>query len=195
MKGKRLLVCAAVLAGIVGILLISNTVMADYETAEYELIERDGKFEVRDYQPIVVVTTKMARGEDDGSFGRLFKYISGSNEKEQKIAMTTPVFMPADADGKTEEMQFVVPEEVAKKGPPMPESSSVKIKKRAGGKFAVLRFRGRASDTDRKEQLSVLNGILNEKGLSSSSAPIFAGYDPPWTPGPMRRNEVLLKLN
>ena len=23
----------------------------------------------------------------------------------------------------------------------------------------------------------------------------FAGYDPPWTPGPLRRNEILIRLN
>jgi hypothetical protein len=35
---------------------------------------------------------------------------------------------------------------------------------------------------------------MSQKGLAGDDVE-FAGYDPPWTPGPLRRNEVLIRLN
>jgi hypothetical protein len=35
---------------------------------------------------------------------------------------------------------------------------------------------------------------MNDKGLTGDGDAEFAGYDPPWTPGPFRRNEILIRL-
>ena len=59
------------------------------------MVRSAGKFELRDYPALTVVETTMAqhRHGADGSFNRLFTFITGRNEAKQKIAMTTPVFM------------------------------------------------------------------------------------------------------
>ncbi len=80
-----LLVAAVVLAGCKGS-------RKGYESAPYRVLESDGKFELRDYPALAVVETPM-RGDSGSSFQRLFRYISGLNTGDQKIAMTTPVFM------------------------------------------------------------------------------------------------------
>ena len=170
------------------------TSRAGYETARYEVVKKDGNFEVRDYEPLVVVTTPMTGDAQNQSFGRLFKYISGGNTGEQKIEMTTPVFMPATSEGNSAEMQFVVPASVAKSGAPNPADPSVKLAKMSGGKYAALRYSGRSTEAERNEKLAELRVKLSDLDLESSGNAIFAGYDPPWTPAPMRRNEVLLKL-
>lgn len=170
------------------------TSRAGYETASYEVEKKSGKFEVRLYKSHTVVTAPMKDGSQNGSFGKLFQYISGSNEKEQKIAMTTPVFMPATSSGSTREMQFVVPDKVAKAGAPAPKDSSVSLKKMSGGKYAALRYSGRGDAAARKKKLEELKGLIKAEGLTASGSPIFAGYDPPWTPGPLRRNEILLRV-
>jgi len=47
-------------------------------------------------------------GKDaDGSFMRLFRFITGKNETKQKTAMTTPVFMSGSGSNAT--MAFVLP--------------------------------------------------------------------------------------
>lgn len=170
------------------------TSRAGYETASYKVEKKSGKFEIRQYASMTVVTAPMNGNSQNGSFGKLFQYISGSNEGEQKIAMTTPVFMPADSSGRTKEMQFVVPGDVAKKGAPSPKDKSVRLKSMSGGKYAALRFSGRSGSADRKKKLAELKALIKAEGLSVSGSPIFAGYDPPWTPGPMRRNEVLVRV-
>ena len=35
---------------------------------------------------------------------------------------------------------------------------------------------------------------MEDNGLIGHDDAEFAGYDPPWTPGPFRRNEVLIRL-
>ncbi len=170
------------------------TSRAGYETAAYEVEKKSGKFEIRKYAGMTVVTAPMKGGSPNGSFGKLFQYISGSNEASRKISMTTPVFMPADGTGTTSEMQFVVPADVAKEGAPAPMDPSVKLKSRNGGKYAALRYAGRSGAADRKKKLAELKALIKAEGLTASGAPVYAGYDPPWTPGPMRRNEVLMRV-
>lgn len=180
---------------LVGSIAFVVTSKAGYETASYKVEKKSGKFEVRQYASHTVVTAPMNGNSQNGSFGKLFQYISGSNEAGQKIAMTTPVFMPADSSGNTKEMQFVVPGDVAKGGAPSPKDKSVKLKRMSGGKYAALRFSGRSSAADRKKKLTELKALIKAEGLTASGAPIFAGYNPPWTPGMMRRNEVMMRVN
>ncbi len=68
------------------------TARSAYESAEYTVLESDSPFETREYPDLMMATTNMqfeSQG-DDGSFMRLFRYISGGNEREQKVAMTIP---------------------------------------------------------------------------------------------------------
>lgn len=53
-----------------------------YETAEYKVIQAEGNFEVREYPDLMLVatTTKLDAQGRDGSFMKLFGYISGENE-------------------------------------------------------------------------------------------------------------------
>ena len=94
----------------VGVLTACTTSRAGYESAAYEAKMTDGSFELREYPEFSIASTKDG-GDGDQAFMRLFRYIGGANEAEQKIAMTTPVFMDESAGGK--EMSFVLPKDVA----------------------------------------------------------------------------------
>src|SRR5512136_1394639 len=95
------------------ILVGCQATRAGYESAPYKLVRSDGKFQVRDYPALTVVETPMggSRSGDDGSFMRLFRFITGSNEAKQKISMTTPVFMSGSESNAT--MTFVMPAKLA----------------------------------------------------------------------------------
>ena len=95
---------------IVGLALVGCKVTrSGYESAPYEAVRTQGKFQVRDYPALTVVETAMtgSRNGDDGSFMRLFRFITGGNEAKQKIAMTTPVFMSGGETNAT--MAVVLP--------------------------------------------------------------------------------------
>jgi DNA gyrase inhibitor GyrI len=190
---------AAVL--IIGVFVLSKTTRGGYETAQYTVIESEGGFEVREYPDLMLVatTTKIDAEGRDGSFMKLFRYISGANESDQKISMTTPVFMESDKADSQVQMGFVMPKEVATEGVPTPTGADVDVRKRTGGRFAVLRFSGRISAKLAKESEAKLRAWMETKGLaaddvSETSGVEVASYDPPFTPGPLRRNEVLIRL-
>ena len=172
------------------------TSRTSYEAAEYQVVESEGAFEIRQYPELVVAATNMefeAQG-DDGSFMRLFRYISGDNEADQKIAMTVPVFMEPEGENAQGKMAFVLPQETARQGAPSPAATSVDVEKRAAGEYAVYRFSGRMDRQAMKTAEAKLRDWLSAKDLKIVDDLETAGYDPPWTPGPFRRNEVLLRV-
>ena len=167
-----------------------------YESAEYTVLEADGSFEVREYPELMLVTTatKFQSQGNDGSFGRLFRYISGGNDDDRKVAMTTPVFMEPE-NGETDgQMGFVIPKKVAAEAIPNPSSEKLQIRKRTGGRFAVLRFAGRMNHEVQTTMEDKLGKWMDAQGLTGVESVEFAGYDPPWTPGFLRRNEILIRL-
>ncbi len=189
------------LTAVAGLVLISvlgwnMTARAAYETAQYEVIEKDGNIEIRQYPDLMLASVDTGEGSQkrDGSFMKLFRYISGANIAEQKIAMTTPVFMEDEQARSPGKMGFVLPQDVAAAGIPAPEATDVTIRKRCGGRFAVIRFAGKLNSVMAREKEAELRKWLDAKGIAGEEFAESAGYDAPFTPGPLRRNEVLIRL-
>ena len=202
MKRKTMIYFSAmVIFVLAGIFAWNTMARAAYESAEYKVVESDGKFEVREYPDLMLVATKTkldAQGRD-GSFMKLFRYISGANEADKKISMTTPVFMENDKADSAVQMGFVMPKDITVEGVPAPTGEGVDVRKRPGGRFAVLRFSGQLTTKSAKESETKLRTWMATKGLVAddsveSSGVETASYDPPFTPGPLRRNEVLIRL-
>ncbi len=216
MRKRMVYVVSIAVLVVIGVFAGNKTARAGYESAEYKVVEAEGKFEIREYPDLMLVatTTKIDAQGRDGSFMKLFRYISGANESKQKISMTTPVFMENDKAGSEVQMGFVMPKEVAVQGVPTPTGPDVDVRKRAGGRFAVLRFSGRLNAKLAKESEAKLRAWMKTKGLVADDSPNTseahnpeadiaetqssgveaASYDPPFTPGPLRRNEVLIRL-
>ncbi len=188
---KIILVTFAILALCTTVYMVSFN---EYETADYKVVTEDGSFEVRDYKPMLLVSTTMDGSEmrNDSAFGRLFRYISGSNEDRQKIAMTSPVFS-TNSDSKFW-MSFVVPKDVANEGAPKPMDERVKLEEMKGGKFAAYRYSGYSNYSKNEKAKQKLMEWVKEKGYKTKGEILSAGYDAPGTPARFRRNEVLIKL-
>lgn len=201
MNYKRMIYIGTIaLFALVGVFAWNMMARSAYESAEYKVVESDGKFEVREYPDLMLVatTTKLEAQGRDGSFMQLFSYISGANVTKQKISMTTPVFMENDLDSSVQ-MGFVMPKEVAIQGVPKPTGEQVDVRKRVGGRFAVVRFPGQITSKLAKESEAKLRAWMETKGLVADDSAEgrgveTAGYDPPFTPTPLRRNEVLIRL-
>ena len=87
--------------GLMAFLLFSFNLMAQkYETQEFKVLNDSEEFELRYYPPVMKI-------QSDNDFGSLFRYISGRNSSNTKIAMTTPVYM-GDGQG-NQVMEFVLP--------------------------------------------------------------------------------------
>lgn len=158
------------------------------ETPDYKVLSQDGKFEVREYPALTLVRTTSG----DGDFMRLFRYISGGNEAEQKIAMTAPVLMKHE--GEDTGMSFIVPKDVAAGKVPAPKDAAVEMDDLPAGRFAVYRYSGGRNEANEQEALGKLRAWVDRQGLEVEGEPLFGYYDPPWIPPFMRRNEVMLRV-
>ncbi|CAN5902163.1 heme-binding protein [soil metagenome] len=169
-----------------------STSRAATETPEYKVIRTDGKIEIRDYTALTIATTPMAEDGMNGGFGQLFRFITGNNESKEKIEMTSPVLITTAADKKT--MSFIMPKGTAEKGVPKPAGETVTLGKLDAARFVAWRFSGERSTENEKAAIAAINAWLLEQKIEGKGQPMFAYYDPPWTPIPMRRNEVMIQI-
>jgi hypothetical protein len=163
-----------------------------YETPDYKIVDKEGSFEIRDYPSLTIVSTLMQKRGEDGSFMRLFRFISGRNEGSEKISMTTPVLLTGTESGA---MSFIVPKTVVERGVPAPSSPDVTLSTKPPARYAVFRFSGSGKPAPSESAAKKLLAWAGAKNLPVNEAPIYAYYNPPWTPNFMRRNEVLLRLD
>jgi DNA gyrase inhibitor GyrI len=183
-----------IVAGVAVVLILIGAgcaaVRGGYASAPYRLVRSQGKFQVRDYPALVLVQTPMQA--TNGSFMRLFHYIDRQNSAQQKISMTTPVFMTRGPTNDT--MAFVLPAGLALDRAPKPADETVNLQAMPAGRFAVLRFSGGRNARREAAALDDLQNWLQQESLTPAGGPIYGYFDPPWTPSFLRRNEVMLRL-
>ena len=170
-------------------ILIYSNVMA-IEEANYEIIEKNDIYEIRKYSDRLAVET-MTSGIDS-NFRKLFNYISGRNDTQEKIKMTTPVTQ-VEKNGNMS-MQFYLPSKFNSQNVPNPSRDDVRIINIEGGYYAVLRYSGRASDRNFLKHKQILEKQLQINNISIISPPIRATYDSPFTLPMNRRNEAMFKV-
>ena len=169
-----------------------STSRAATETPEYKVIRSDGKFEIRDYPALTLAGTAMDGSDMNSGFRQLFRFITGTNETSEKIEMTTPVLIGSESGKKT--MSFIMPGKTIGKGVPKPSNEKVALGKMEPSRFAVQRFDGGRSTENETKAVARLKEWLEAEKLTAKGEPMFAYYDPPWTPVFMRRNEVMIRI-
>ncbi|MCX6878409.1 MAG: heme-binding protein [Verrucomicrobia bacterium] len=177
---------------LIAFLLVSNS-RAATETPVYKVVRAAGKFEIRDYPGLTVATTPMGGDGMNGSFMKLFRFITGDNDGAEKLTMTSPVLIDTAKGQRT--MSFIMPKMAVEKGVPKPAGDSVTLGKIEAARFAVLRFGGGRTKANEQAAIAKLKTWLTEQKLTARGEPRFAYYDPPWTPVFMRRNEVLIRID
>lgn len=184
-----------VLLACLGLSIGSLPAMAIEEPA-FKSVLREGDFELRDYAPYLVAETRVKAGfEDAGSiaFSRLFGFISGRNEGSQKISMTAPV-RQGPADGGDQLVAFVVPSSFTRASVPQPSDPQVAIREEPARRLAVLRYSGRWTETRFREHEQRLIEWIGRHSLKATGPAIYARYNAPFVPWPLRRNEVLIPV-
>ena len=162
-----------------------------YEEAKYEVLKKNEIFEIRKYSDRLAIETEISN--QGSSFRKLFNYISGNNEDNEEIKMTTPVTQVEKKGNMT--MQFYLPSKFNKDNAPSPSNSDVKILNIKGGYYAVITYSGRASDKNFIKNKSILENELKKEDISILSPPIKATYDGPFTLPMRRRNEAMFKID
>jgi hypothetical protein len=91
-------------------------------------------------------------------------------------------------------MSFIMPKVTVEKGVPTPAGGSVRLGKVDAARFAVLRFPGGRSAENEAKAIAKLKEWLAAQKIEGRGEPVFAYYDPPWTPTFLRRNEVMVRV-
>jgi len=198
------------------VLLLLGITFSSFATAiekpEYEVILVDGALEYRRYESYIIAETKILAVENwkDASnegFRRLFDYISGDNNGEEKIAMTAPVqqsklqaeevqFSQAEplADGSGWKVGFMLPSSYSMTDAPVPEDKRIELRVVPKKLVAAIRYSGRWTTRNFDKHESRLMLALAEQGIEVLGLPETAFYNPPFVPPFMRRNEILVEV-
>jgi hypothetical protein len=180
------------------------------EEASYNVVVKDEKFEVRDYSAHVLAETLVDGDlEKAGSkaFDRLFRYISGDNQSRNKVAMTAPVSQerarekikmtaPVSQQRVQEKwaVSFMMPAAYTLETLPVPSNPAVTLRQVPARRMAVVRYSGFWSEARYLEHKLKLESWIRAKGLTAAGDPVWARYNPPFTPWFMRRNEILIPV-
>lgn len=204
-----LVVGAVVLAGVLYIGV--NTV--GLEQPGYRVVfEADG-IEYRQYEPYLVSETVIEaassyKAAGNEGFRRLFRYISGGNSGENKIAMTVPVAQTAPSEkiamtapvqqtefGEGWRVAFMLPSQYTLDTAPKPTDSRVTIREIPGRLTAVSRYSGRWTAANYEKKRAVLLAALEQAAVTPVGDVQSALYNGPFTPPFLRRNEVVVEID
>jgi len=181
------------------------------EETKYKLISKTKNFELRDYPPHIVAETEVdGTLEDAGNkaFNRLFDYISGKNRSREKIAMTAPVSQEPSSEKiamtapvgqqRTEEgwvVSFTMPMLYTLDNLPVPEDPDVRLRQMPARRMASVRYSGTWSEKRYLRYLQELESWIQKNGFRILGEPVWARYNPPFTPWFLRRNEILIPVD
>jgi len=168
------------------------------ETVAYDVTRTIGEIEFRRY-PELILASVMDTGDDSG-FSLLFRYITGNNQARGKLPMTSPVItskkIPMTSPVVSDEgsISFVLPAGMRRDDVPDPLDDRVRITTLPPRDVAVVRFSGYAKEEEVRNATRRLLDGLEGAGISTQGQVYLMRYNPPWTPGFLRRNEVAIEV-
>ena len=209
---------ALALAGAAFVGLASAPAIAEEEQPVYETLVEEDRFEVRQYEPMLVaeVTHRGERGRAlNAGFRRLAAYIfaqerpgreKGEAENEaiamtspvivdqtEEIAMTSPVIQDPGREGAWR-TRFVMPRKFTLET--LPEAAEdITLTEVPARRMAVVRFAGLSSSRNLERAEEILRDWMTGQGIEAIGAPEYAFYDSPMVPPRYRRNEVLIPVS
>ncbi len=187
---------------IIGIVLLAFIVIQvfafksqrDIEMYPYTVKKKYDTFEIRSYDATLFTSVKLSTNQyknaSSSGFRILAGYIFGGNDRNEKIAMTSPVSMSLE-DSMT--MMFMVPKKYKKDMLPQPNESQIKFTEEPAKVVAAITFGGWANDQKIQEYKQKLIAALDKEGIAYTNKFYLLGYNPPFELV-NRRNEVIVEL-
>lgn len=167
--------------------------MGLYETLRYIVIKKQKNIEIRQYDTFLLASTRTIPNKRlDSGFMNVFNYISGHNQAEEKISMTTPVISYQEDENLI--TGFYVPKKYGLHSVPKPMDDQVFIKENLSSLYVVIRFRGRWNNDNFDKADRVLLDYMKENQLQPLSFRMILRYQPPFVPGFLRRNEIAYRI-
>lgn len=183
------------MAAVIGLIGVWYVQTRNVEIARYEVLQADGAVELRAYPPLIVAEVTRAGSRDQAvraGFGPLARYIFAQERGGEKIAMTAPVTQTSA--GSSWAVRFIMPSGYTLDRLPKPSGGDVKLVQLPPSRRAAIRFSGWWSDALFTEKNAELLAWMAKHDLAPVGQPTFAYYNDPFTPGFLRRNEILYDI-
>ena len=170
------------------------------ERQEFKVLRTYEGFELREYLPCVLAEVRVSAQYSTASssaFSSLFNYISQGNKSSQKIAMTSPVItaQKADTPESTEwYVSFVMPSGSTIGHMPHPNDSRVTLRELGTGTCVAKSFRGRATEELSQKMVKKLRESASKVNIVLSDETRICRFDPPFKPGFLQYNEIVIPL-
>jgi len=191
---KIIWIPTAVIGLIALIILAMSFTSKGIETPEYKVFKNIEDVEIRLYPNMIVAKTALQGNSFDkqgsNGFRTIAGYIFGGNDKNQKIAMTSPVVMSI---GDSATMYFVMPKSYKQSDLPTPSSPQVKIIEESAKTLAVISYGGFSSDEKIENYRTKLAAVLQKNEMKTKGDFMFMGYNAPWDVID-RKNEVAIEV-
>ena len=169
------------------------------ERQKYVVKQVHKGFELRQYEPCAIAEVSVNdeyRAAASKAFRHLFNYISKGNEQSKSISMTAPVIAATrhTIESREWKISFVMPSGTMLKDLPIPGESRVVLRDLPSEDCVAISFRGRATKglCVRKEE--ALRLLAKKENFKLSSETRIARFDPPFKPGFLMYNEIVIPL-
>ena len=166
------------------------------EEPKYDVVARHGEMEVRAYAPRLLAETvvegNFERAPSEG-FRRIADFIFGNNKPGREVAMTAPVTQEPSVAGKWT-ITFTMPSSYTMDNIPRPVDGRVVLRQLPAMKYAALRFGGFNTRANVDAAIARVREAAAAQGIQLRGEPVYARYNPPWTPWFLRRNEILIEI-
>lgn len=189
-----LILLGVILLAFIVIQVFAISGQRNIETYPYVVNQKYNSFEIRRYEATLFTSVQLSGNtyKDNSSkgFSILAGYIFGGNEKNEKIAMTSPVAMSLE-DSMT--MMFMVPREFKRETLPQPNQSQIKFREEPAKTVAAITFGGWSNDKKIEKYKQLLISALEAESISYTNRFYFFGYNPPFEIF-NRKNEIIVEL-
>jgi len=179
------------------------------DTPKYSVIRNYKEIELRQYpaynEAEVDIPGSTYRQAIFKGFSILADFIFGNNIKSEKIAMTSPVMTTLSekiamtkpvtirGDG-SYKVSFIMPSDYSLATLPVPKNDRIRFKAVPPHTMAATRFVGFYNESKVKKAKQRLIRWLEKEGLETQGDFVAAGYNPPWVPWFLARNEVMIRI-
>lgn len=165
---------------------------------KFKVVEVYKDFEVRSYPSYLVAEIRVLDRftiTSNNGFSSLFNYIDKGNKHSESIAMTAPVISYKDSNKSSDTyIWFVMPEGSTLSKLPLPNDSDITLREINSEICVTKSFTGSSSKDIVKLKIEELRGSALTEGFLLSDLHMLCRFDPPYKPGFLKYNEIVIPV-
>ena len=169
----------------------TNNNLKDLENDHYTVIKKIDNIEIREFKNLIYASyTPKDDVDRNNSFRNIAGYIFGGNNRNEEIAMTSPVVIKLHNQ---HEMAFIMPDNYNIKNLPTPKNKNIHIYEEKSNTKACIRYSGYSNSKTEEKKINELKNILKKYKINHQDDFEVLVYNSPWR-FINRRNEIIVSV-